>query len=247
MFTPRYNLFHHLGTNQIGRGHVDLLTTVLSIKFLQKGYSLVHSACVAKDGLGVLLIAPPDTGKTVTSLMLCKNHSFEFLNDDISIVGPKGILSFPTAMNIHPYILRSIRFPLRTTDRFKLTLQSLKIPYLDVRLELPVETFNDVRKRTFVKHFVIFFMEYGDALLTEMSRDEAVIRLMNLREFETPLYKSDLVLNYCYKFGINLFELEHLYKDIIVKNLVYPAEKIWLLKQKDPKNYATYILKALKH
>jgi hypothetical protein len=57
MFTPRYNLFHHLGTNQIGRGHVDLLITVLSIKFLQKGYSLVHSACVAKDGLGVLLIA----------------------------------------------------------------------------------------------------------------------------------------------------------------------------------------------
>jgi hypothetical protein len=55
---------------------------------------------VALDGRGVLLSAPPDTGKT-TTVLKCISNGFSFLSDDMTIIKlPNTAMCFPKPMTI---------------------------------------------------------------------------------------------------------------------------------------------------
>ena len=53
---------------------------------LAAGRMLLHSACVELDGVGVMLSARTDTGKTGTSCGCCASTAARFLSDDMTIV-----------------------------------------------------------------------------------------------------------------------------------------------------------------
>jgi len=86
--------------------YVNLVEPILRFIFLSKGYLLLHSACVVdKNGTGILLSAPPDTGKT-TTVLKCLKAGFSFLSDDMTILRPPDkALCFPKPMTIssHTY------------------------------------------------------------------------------------------------------------------------------------------------
>jgi len=81
--------------------YVNLVEPILRFMLLIKGYMLLHSACIAdKAGNGLLLSAPPDTGKT-TTVLKCLKAGFSFLSDDMTILKlPDIALSFPKPMTI---------------------------------------------------------------------------------------------------------------------------------------------------
>lgn len=86
--------------------YVNLVEPILRFIFLSKGYLLLHSACVVdRNGSGILLSAPPDTGKT-TTVLKCLKAGFSFLSDDMTILRtPNKALCFPKPMTIssHTY------------------------------------------------------------------------------------------------------------------------------------------------
>lgn len=85
--------------------YVNLIEPILRFIMISKGYVLLHSACVDFRGHGLLLSAPPDTGKTTTVLKLVKN-GYAFLSDDMTIVSlPNNALCYPKPMTIsaHTY------------------------------------------------------------------------------------------------------------------------------------------------
>lgn len=85
--------------------YVNLVEPILRFIMVSKGYALLHSACVDFKGHGLLLSAPPDTGKTTTVLKLVKN-GYAFLSDDMTIVSlPSNALCYPKPMTIsaHTY------------------------------------------------------------------------------------------------------------------------------------------------
>ena len=53
---------------------------------VSRGRMLLHSACVELDGVGVMLSALTDTGKTGTILRLLREHGGRFLSDDMTII-----------------------------------------------------------------------------------------------------------------------------------------------------------------
>jgi hypothetical protein len=85
--------------------YVNLVEPILRFLLISKGFVLLHSACLDIKGHGILLSAPPDTGKT-TTVLKCVKYGFSFLSDDMTIVRlPNKAICFPKAMTIsaHTY------------------------------------------------------------------------------------------------------------------------------------------------
>jgi hypothetical protein len=86
--------------------YVNLVEPILRFVLVSKGYVLLHSACIADEyGRGMLLSAPPDTGKT-TTVLRCIKLGCSFLSDDMTILEKtKEALCFPKPMTIssHTY------------------------------------------------------------------------------------------------------------------------------------------------
>jgi hypothetical protein len=86
--------------------YVSLIEPLLRFVFISKGYVLLHSACIGKRfDQGLLISAPPDTGKT-TAVLKCMERGFSLLSDDMTILSmPNQALCFPKPMTIssHTY------------------------------------------------------------------------------------------------------------------------------------------------
>ncbi len=87
--------------------YVNLVEPILRFVMISKGYVLLHAACIDMNGHGILLSAPPDTGKTTAVLKAIK-HGFSFLSDDMTIISPpKTAMCFPKPMTISAHTLKT--------------------------------------------------------------------------------------------------------------------------------------------
>src|SRR5256885_13859919 len=77
---------------------------------VSRGRMLLHSACVSLDGVGVMLSALTDTGKTATVLRLLRDHGGLFLSDDMTVIDPYGgAVCFPKPLTISSHTLRAVQ------------------------------------------------------------------------------------------------------------------------------------------
>lgn len=98
--------------------YVNLIEPLLRMLLIPKGNILLHLACMEKDGQGIMISAPPDTGKTSCILKCLKssydhNSGIKLLSDDMIIAGNGGILSFPKPFTISSHTLDSV-FDIKT-------------------------------------------------------------------------------------------------------------------------------------
>lgn len=107
--------------------YTNVVEPLLRWTFVQKGYALIHAACLSFDGKAVLVTAKTDTGKTSTIILTAKNTpSCQFLSDDMTIVSSDGkVLSYPKPMTISFHTLRAAKTaPLPFLNRVALQIQS---------------------------------------------------------------------------------------------------------------------------
>lgn len=90
--------------------YTNVLEPLLRFVMAAKGRMLLHSACVEINGVGVMLSALTDTGKTGTVLRLLREHGGRFLSDDMTVVDAGGnAWCFPKPMTISAHTLRAVR------------------------------------------------------------------------------------------------------------------------------------------
>jgi dolichol-phosphate mannosyltransferase len=106
--------------------YTNVVEALLRFLLVSKGYVLLHSACVVADGRAALLSAQTDTGKTSTVIRLVRDHNYEFLSDDMTIVSADGMaIQFPKPMTMSYHTMGSIRGErLRLRQRAALAIQS---------------------------------------------------------------------------------------------------------------------------
>lgn len=116
----------HLLANSPHVLYTNVVEALLRFLLVSKGYVLLHSASVVAHGLAVLLSAQTDTGKTSTVIRLVRDHNYEFLSDDMTIISPAGMaIQFPKPMTMSYHTMASIRGqPLRIGQRAALAVQS---------------------------------------------------------------------------------------------------------------------------
>ena len=107
--------------------YTNVIEPLLRWTFVQKGYVLIHAACLSFDGKAVLVTAKTDTGKTSTIILTAKNTpSCRFLSDDMTIVCRDGtVMNYPKPMTISFHTLEAAKTaPLPLWRRMALQIQS---------------------------------------------------------------------------------------------------------------------------
>ncbi|MEN3308719.1 MAG: dolichol-phosphate mannosyltransferase [Micromonosporaceae bacterium] len=90
--------------------YTNVIEALLRFVMVSRGRMLLHSACVSLDGVGVMLSALTDTGKTATVLRLLRDHGGVFLSDDMTVVDEQGTATcFPKPLTISAHTLRAVQ------------------------------------------------------------------------------------------------------------------------------------------
>ena len=90
--------------------YTNIVEALLRFVLVSRGKMLLHSACVELGGVGVMLSALTDTGKTATVLRLLRDHGGRFLSDDMTVVDADGsALCFPKPLTISAHTLRAVQ------------------------------------------------------------------------------------------------------------------------------------------
>ena len=90
--------------------YTNIVEALLRFVLVSRGRMLLHSACVELNGVGVMLSALTDTGKTATVLRLLRDHGGLFLSDDMTVVDPDGTaVCFPKPLTISAHTLRAVQ------------------------------------------------------------------------------------------------------------------------------------------
>lgn len=90
--------------------YTNIVEALLRFVLVSRGRMLLHSACVNLDGVGVMLSALTDTGKTATILRLLRDHGGRFLSDDMTVVDAEGnAVCFPKPLTISSHTLRAVQ------------------------------------------------------------------------------------------------------------------------------------------
>jgi putative flippase GtrA len=106
--------------------YTNILEALLRFVAVSRGVMLLHSACLELNGVGVLISAETDTGKTGTVLRMVRELGAQFLSDDMTVLHPDGhVRCFPKPLTISAHTLRAIESSeLSRGEWRKLQLQS---------------------------------------------------------------------------------------------------------------------------
>ena len=133
--------------------YTNVVEPILRWTFAERGYALVHAACLARGDDAFLVTARTDTGKTTTSLRLLDHQAYSFLSDDLTLVTPDGrVLTYPKPLTISRHTLKAVKRPLLTRrERAGLLVQSRlhsrsgrRFALVLARTHLPAATINAV-------------------------------------------------------------------------------------------------------
>ncbi len=90
--------------------YTNVIEALLRFVMVSRGRMLLHSACLSLGGVGVMLSALTDTGKTATVLRLLRDHGGLFLSDDMTLVDRHGNATcFPKPLTISAHTLRAVQ------------------------------------------------------------------------------------------------------------------------------------------
>ncbi len=106
--------------------YTNAVEPVLRWMFAERGYALVHAACVEKDGAAFFITAQTDTGKTTTMLKVLDKSDFRFVSDDLTLIDAEGhVLPYPKPLTISAHTLHAVeRNRLSRLQRMAMPIQS---------------------------------------------------------------------------------------------------------------------------
>jgi hypothetical protein len=192
---PYYTIFKFRVENVLPPGiHLRDLTY---LKLLLNDFLSLHASSFASDDVGYLILAPPNTGKSVTVTKLARD-GFKVLSEDISVVNLRDLSLYAV-----PY----------TTTLYHKTSKLEYLAPLDYYIPHHYQPFGEV----FIKNLIsksklkkIFILEYGKPeILVEEEKAKALVSLINLTKSEFSL-RSNLVMDaILYNYGFDLEQIEY--------------------------------------
>jgi dolichol-phosphate mannosyltransferase len=134
--------------------YTNVVEPILRWTFVEKGYALVHGACITAGEKAYMITARTDTGKTTTILKtLARSRSCGFVSDDLTLVAPdRRVYTYPKPLTISRHTVAALEnTQLTRRQRLTLILQSRihsrsgrKFAFLLTRSGLPVATINAI-------------------------------------------------------------------------------------------------------
>src|SRR5256885_1289737 len=190
MLNRSYNFhdFFSLTTNiDYFDGLLHAFRSLLMVYLIKSGMYMAHSAAIKLGDEGILIPSFANTGKTTTAWNLCMRGA-KFLTDELAVLDSRGnCLSLPCSSLLTSGLAKSLGLTLTRNQKLSMQIGSLKSKLFSVRfaaggLRLYPEDFFQVCDD--VKITKVAFIQNGVDDFRKMTFDEAVGRLMAIRNFE---------------------------------------------------------------
>jgi hypothetical protein len=220
------------------------LADTLSLLLLNNNYIPLHCAAISSNNEGIVLAAPPDTGKSITTMLAVK-RGYGFLSEDIAIADDRYIYSNPQTttfyhtpgVNVnHSFRQKLIRFidtnmPVLS---YFVTPQAARIYDImkDIKIELRVP----------IKY--IFILNRGKDSLEELDSKDALRRILTINRNEFSYHKNTLLFAYSYfNRSLNINALMQI-EEKLIENMTSKV-KSYLVQSADAANFINIIDKAI--
>lgn len=238
-----YRFVTHRFMNLHSIGYI--MTDASTLLLLQRGYAPLHCSAFRFENSTVVVFAPPNTGKTLTTMTACLDHGAGFLAEDLAVTDGREIFSVPWTSTFRYYSQVDKRPWARLVDALTRKIPILEL--LPIVKSKPINTYvNDgqMLSRAEVTHIAI--LEPGERPgVIEVSRDEAHRRILNLNRYEFNYQKAPFNVAYAY-FNPNL-DLEQAYQSEkqISYSLIRNSDRPLVVRANNPLQYARLILDNL--
>jgi hypothetical protein len=215
------------------------LADFLILNLLEKGYTPLHCAAIASQDTGTLIIGPPDSGKSLTTILALK-QGFRYLSEDVTFVDGKNVYANPyTSTFVHNNKSRNLRDILREV-----------LPITSYFFEGPRRTIRDLVKdleideKAEVKN--IFILDQAkEESAQRLSASEALRRILIINRNEFSYYKNPIILAYSYfNSTLDVSKLMQI-EEQIISSLLEKTD-CFLIKSSNPKNYIKMIQDILR-
>jgi hypothetical protein len=224
------------------------LVDTLSVNLLKRMYAPLHCAAVSSPhDEGILLVAPPDTGKTLTTF-LALNRGFSFLAEDIAFVDQSHVYANPyTSTFLHGDQFSDQKRTKSLFSRVKnipARFDLLQYYYRPAKLSIPDLLKNvKVNQKARIKN--IFILDKGKTSIQKLDPQEAFRRVLIVNRNEFSYYKNTLTFAYAYfNPSLDINKLMRAEENII--NAIVSNNNCYLIKSSDPKRYIELISETIR-
>lgn len=213
----------------------------------QKGYSIIHSSGLSREGNSILFSGRGGSGKTSIAMhIIDSDNSFRFLGDDFMII--KTGVSFPYitplnlfSYNVSPFLLKKFNRHQKITFKLKNYLHALSFGYAKFFTKLnPMDSFSEsISTKSKISNIFLIIPTNKKETRSEfidLSKEKAIKFLINnlkLDSWYVPkyfiqygfLYPDDKFSQFWEKYEEQLYV--NLPDDIIFKKIELPRSVTW--------------------
>jgi hypothetical protein len=222
-----------------------ILTDIASLSLLRRGYSPVHCSGFRVGKATVLVLAAPNTGKTLTAMTACMQHEAEFIAEDLAITDGKTLYSVPWTSTFRYYdqIDRSLRSRVLAAATAKFPpIELVNMGRSDRVDSLMAPT--RLLSASEVTHLVI--LERGPRDVRSIAIEDAHRRAVNLNRYEFNYVKAPLLVAYEY-FNPELdLDAASAEERRILRDVATNVSERVIVRAEDPNDYAPLILDHLR-
>ncbi|MCK5001006.1 MAG: hypothetical protein KAS23_15795 [Anaerohalosphaera sp.] len=218
-----------------------ILTDLVCVLLLQQGLSPLHCSGFSIGDSRVAVIAPGDTGKTLTVMRAIFDRNADYMSEDMGIVDEENFFSCPWTSTFRYYDELSMSWLLRW--RMKL----IKIFPLAEFLPVPgdhrnIDSYIGKDRIDFggkLTHLALLARRKGG--IEELDKDDARRMLFNLNRYEFYYMKSPMLTAYSYfNPEMDVFSIEEKEREILGK--LVDNTTCLLVQSEDPTKFADLIM-----
>lgn len=241
---PYYKFINYRFMNLHSPGYI--LTDVASLMLLRHNFAPLHCSAFKYKDATVVVFAPPNTGKTLSTMMACMEFEANFIAEDLAITDGETVFSVPWTSTFRYYdnveSSRWVQLINRLTE---------KIPLLELAPMVKVKPISSylggtdkIINRSEVTHLVILERDTV-ASVQPVDFNEAFKKIINLNRYEFNYHKAPLTV--AYEFFNPSLDLENAVQSErrILKNLIDKTDKVFVVKSPDATKYAQLIIDTI--
>lgn len=217
-----------------------ILTDLAGLLLLRRGLAPVHCSAFQTGDATVLVAAPPNTGKTLTTMMACTERGARFVAEDLAITDGSKVHSVPWTSTFRYYN----RVDKNALSRLKNAATSWFPPaeLLAFRQPKAITEYIPPDQMVFsadVTHLAI--LERGERGVESIGVEDAARKVRNLNRYEFNYHKAPFVV--AYEFFNPQIDLDGACRAeaSILTDLVAGVQQRWTIRSTDATEYAELI------
>lgn len=173
-----------------------ILTDIVAGLLLKNGIATIHCSAVNNENQTIIFFAPPNTGKTLTSIQLCKKHNFKYIAEDFALTDGENVWSVPWTSTFRYYDeVNESRF-----DSFVnwLTKYIPILEFISFQKKRSIDKYLGANSIKYCSKATDLVVLERDKYRVDHDKNEGLRKIINLNRYEFNYLKapSAVVMNY---------------------------------------------------